>query len=306
MPSSVCVCLLTHRRPELLGDCLRSLDLQLGLPQAGITMDVLVIDNDPAGSALPIYNQLTAGSTYRCRYLIEPNPGIPQARNRALDETASYDFVAFIDDDEIADPHWLANLVHAQRNSSAEIVCGPVLPRFEQVPDWVRRGEFFSPCDMPTGAVPKSIATNNVLLKRSALKDCRFDARFRYTGGSDTFFFMNLRDSGARAMWCNEARVSEIVSPSRANTHWLIERAYSSANRYTRSCQYIDPGLRTRVARFGIALAGIGLGLVKMAIGFWAKERIVKGMVLVARGFGTLHALHGSSYQYYAPEKNRD
>src|SRR5690554_1230409 len=40
----------------------------------------------------------------------EKQPGIPFARNRVAELSKSIDFLAFIDDDEIADENWLMHL----------------------------------------------------------------------------------------------------------------------------------------------------------------------------------------------------
>ena len=77
----------------------------------------------------------------RCRYVVEPRPGLSRARNRALAE-ADADIVAWLDDDEVADPGWIAWLRHGFAHPARPTaVCGLMLPaemkteaqvRFEQ------------------------------------------------------------------------------------------------------------------------------------------------------------------------------
>lgn len=88
----------TYRRPELLEALLRTLPSRIAeCADLGIAVDVLVVDNDPAGSG----RDVAAGADLPVRYVVEPAPGIAAARNRILDECVDRDLVAFIDDDEI-------------------------------------------------------------------------------------------------------------------------------------------------------------------------------------------------------------
>ena len=77
----------------------------------------------------------------QCKYIVEPRAGLARARNRAL-STVCTEFVAWLDDDEIADADWVRRLkegfAHEARPAA---VCGVMLPaelefeaqvRFEQ------------------------------------------------------------------------------------------------------------------------------------------------------------------------------
>ena len=81
--------MLTYHRPDDLRAALPLLLEQVS--EAGddrVHADLLVVDNDPEGSAEPI----VAGHRHpRLRYVVEPRPGIAAARNRALDEVARSD-----------------------------------------------------------------------------------------------------------------------------------------------------------------------------------------------------------------------
>ncbi len=77
---------------------------------------VLVIDNDPAGSGEAVVSALDSDAV---RYVHEPRPGIAAARNRALDEAASYDLLIFIDDDEWPNPTWLQSLLEVMTGRRA-------------------------------------------------------------------------------------------------------------------------------------------------------------------------------------------
>jgi GT2 family glycosyltransferase len=89
----------TRDRPELLMRALRSLMLQDAAPK-----EVLVVDNAPATD---LTRQLLDREFPTVGYLREPIPGLDFARNRALQE-ATGEIVAFLDDDAVAEPGWVA------------------------------------------------------------------------------------------------------------------------------------------------------------------------------------------------------
>ena len=104
---TVMVC--TRERPERLEECLTSL-----LAQEYPNFSVLVIDNFPAtdrtravvdGLASPLIT-----------YVVQPKKGLCRAKNLGV-ELAGDGIVASIDDDETADPHWLAELARRFRRA---------------------------------------------------------------------------------------------------------------------------------------------------------------------------------------------
>jgi glycosyltransferase involved in cell wall biosynthesis len=61
------------------------------------------------------------------RYVVEPRRGLSFVRNRAISEAraARADFVAFLDDDEVATAPWLTELLRVQGRYAADVVTGP-------------------------------------------------------------------------------------------------------------------------------------------------------------------------------------
>jgi glycosyltransferase involved in cell wall biosynthesis len=115
---TVAVC--THGRPDTLAGCLHSL---LALRGDG-RFELLVVDNAPPDGAT---RELVAGLP-GITYAVEPRPGLDFARNRALAE-ATGEWIAFLDDDVVADRGWLAGLEEAlAENPDAGALTGLVLP----------------------------------------------------------------------------------------------------------------------------------------------------------------------------------
>ncbi|WTL26525.1 glycosyltransferase [Streptomyces sp. NBC_01498] len=101
-PPRTTVVVATRERADRLGRALDSL-----LAQDHPDYRVVVVDNAPL---TPATRTLVAGRyAGRVGYLHEPVPGLAVAHNRGLAATDS-PFVAFTDDDVVADPHWLTAL----------------------------------------------------------------------------------------------------------------------------------------------------------------------------------------------------
>src|SRR5262245_31929204 len=77
----VCVC--TRSRPRMLRRCLASLRRQR-LDGARVRMQLLLVDNNAEPAARPIYDEL-CGADLGSGYVHCPQPGIPMARNAAIE-----------------------------------------------------------------------------------------------------------------------------------------------------------------------------------------------------------------------------
>lgn len=97
----------TLERPEALRQCLGSLANQDHPDYA-----VWVVDNAPAsGVTRQVVKSFDAYMDIH--YVAEPRRGVSRARNAGLRSDLSGDWVAWLDDDEVADPMWLTELMRA-------------------------------------------------------------------------------------------------------------------------------------------------------------------------------------------------
>ena len=111
------VCIITYNRLESLRHLLEGLDALVFNKKPKPCLNIIVIDNDPKGSARQVVHTFALKCVWPVHYYIESNRGIPQARNRAIKEARSdTNFIAFIDDDEIPAPQWLDELIYIQNN----------------------------------------------------------------------------------------------------------------------------------------------------------------------------------------------
>ncbi|GIE31236.1 hypothetical protein Ait01nite_042810 [Actinoplanes italicus] len=118
----ITVVICTRERPGALARCLDSLLAQEYMPAR-----VLVVDNAPATEATAEVVR-SAARRGRVDYLREPRPGLSFARNAAEAATRG-EIVAWLDDDELADRWWLAEVARALvENPDADVISGVIVP----------------------------------------------------------------------------------------------------------------------------------------------------------------------------------
>jgi glycosyltransferase involved in cell wall biosynthesis len=118
----ITVVICTRERPGALARCLDSL-----LAQQYPSFRVLVVDNAPeTGATAEVVG--SAARRGQVAYLVEPKAGLSFARNTAVG-AAPGQILAWIDDDEVADPHWLAEVARAlHEHPEADVVSGVIVP----------------------------------------------------------------------------------------------------------------------------------------------------------------------------------
>lgn len=217
----VCVC--TFRRPAL-ADTLASIAAQV----CEAEIRVIVADNDETPSAEPLARAVSERLGLALDYRHCPARNISLARNCALD-AATADWVAFIDDDEVAAPAWLAALLARAQETGAEVVLGPVDAVFRpEAPEWLRTARLHETRPVFVHGRILTGYTCNVLLKRTApaVAGERFRLSLGRSGGEDTEFFDRLVRRGASIAYAPDALVTEAVPPERERLQWLLRRRF--------------------------------------------------------------------------------
>ncbi len=216
------IAVITYRRLESLRHTLMSLNT-LQLPE-NLEVEIVVIDNDPEASAKDVVTSLNA--KIPITYVQERERGIPAARNKALHYAKNSQYLAFIDDDDVAAPQWLCSLYNQLIASDADIVRGIVSYIFPKEKKYLRLLEIFLPPRANSGDSIQSAATNNVLFKTEIYKrhHLLFDPEFTLTGGSDYLFFKQAITSGCSGVMCREAIVYSIIPEERLTLRWLMRR----------------------------------------------------------------------------------
>jgi glycosyltransferase involved in cell wall biosynthesis len=118
---TVAVC--TREQPQGLERCLASLVTQV-YPR----FSILVVDNAPVTTRIKSIVARARSESIAIDYVVEPRAGLSWARNRAW-QWVPEGIIAWIDDDEVADRFWLAELARGfVEHPSAAAVSGIMLP----------------------------------------------------------------------------------------------------------------------------------------------------------------------------------
>jgi succinoglycan biosynthesis protein ExoM len=257
---SVCVC--TFRRPESLKRMLESLFEQCDETPH---FEVVLVDNDAAGTAKPVF-AWAADRGMDVRYELEPVQNVARARNRGVREVRG-EYVAFIDDTGTAGPRWLIELVTAVKRHRADGAFGPVHRRFAAGGRaWIHEGGFFDDRIKPTGTplAWNEARTGNALIRREALDGWEgpFDEAFGLTGGEDVDLFERMLRRGARLIAVESAPVVSALSAGRATVRWLTRRHFNNGLICTRiQCSRMPCKAKLAYARHEIGrFAKRGLG----------------------------------------------
>lgn len=299
----IAVCIISYRRPDWLRRALAGVAAQVfdGEPPA---VRVVVVDNDEEGSARAACDAMRAAMPWPLDYVVESRQGIPFARNRGVAAARpEADWIAFLDDDEEPLATWLAELLRVQAAHGADVVTGPVRPRFAgEVPDWAARSRLFDCHRFPTGTRRDRAFTGNVLFRAEIFDHVRphFDERLRFAGGSDTHFSHRVHRAGYRIVWADEAEVFESVPMSRVTRGWVYRRAYriGITNGFIARDLRSLPAAAARVVPF--AFYRLLRGTAVTAGGWpFGRHHAVSGVRQICYGAGMLVGLFGGRFDEY-------
>jgi glycosyltransferase involved in cell wall biosynthesis len=181
----ISVILCTRDRAGELDRCLRGLQ-----HQAYPNFEIVVVDNAPSTGETAELVASRSARDQRVRYIVEPRPGLSWARNCGI-RAAAGEIVAYLDDDETADAHWLAELARGF-SAGAFVGCvgGLVLPAEleTQAQDWFEqfgghsKGRGFAPASFdattralqsPLYPLPPFAVGANMAFTRQALEEIK-------------------------------------------------------------------------------------------------------------------------------------
>lgn len=301
MTADVAVIVPTLRRPAELDRALRSIFAQTGIEAR--LREIVVVDNDPRATARETVQNLTAESPTPLVYVHEPRPGVATARNAALKATDA-PLIAFLDDDEAAESHWLSALLAAQVQTGADVVFGPIHGCVPDGTGWTTAylERFFGrqgPAE--TGLIDHAYGCGNSLMVRATALPglAPFDTSSDQSGGEDDALFSALQARGGRFGWAAEAWVDEFAPPHRATLKYALARAFA----YGQS----PPQIAHRAGK-PLAIAfwmTVGLvqtviwGLASLGLTLIGSPKRAETLDRAARGLGKIFWMEGLEPHFY-------
>lgn len=299
--ADIAIIVPTLRRPESLGRALRSLFAQTGV--ADRVSAIVVVDNDPVGSAAATVEALRTRSPWPLACVHAPHPGVATARNAGLAATGA-PLIAFLDDDEAAAPSWLAALLKAQAATGADVIFGPITGRAPDAAPWLRAHmERFFGREGPdrTQLINRPFGCGNSLMVRATALPgpAPFDPGADQAGGEDDALFAALSARGGRFGWAADAWVEEFAPAHRATLNYALARAfaYGQGPSQTAAAARDWPGVARWMA-IGAAQAAVW-GAVSAALTVIASPRRAEMYDRTARGVGKLLWMKGFEPRFY-------
>lgn len=301
MAADIAVIVPTLRRPAELARALRSIFAQTGVETR--LREIVVVDNDPKATAREAVGALVTESPCPLLYVHEPKPGVATARNAALQATDA-PLIAFLDDDEAAELHWLSALIAGQVVTGADVVFGPIRGRVPEGTGWTTAYlERFFGRQGPagTGLIDHAYGCGNSLMVRATALPgpAPFDTAADQSGGEDDALFSALEARGGRFGWAANAWVDEFAPPHRATLNYALARAFA----YGQS----PPQIAHRAGKAGAVLFWMGVGVAQTLI--WGAASL--GLMLIAspkraetldraaRGLGKVLWMEGLEPHFY-------
>jgi len=232
--ASVVVC--THNRAELLPPLVAVLRTQA----FSGAFEVIVVDSGSTDGTQRVLEGLVAVDAPPVRTLRMERPGLSAARNRGL-EAAAGNIVAFLDDDALPRPGWLAELVGSFAEPNVGSVGGRVLLRFEgNVPAWLTESLFGYLSAYDLGPTPRQVGYTppmeqyprgaNIAVRRTAAAALGgFRSIFGRKGRSlrsneEADLCYRLEAAGWRLRYVPGAAVDHIVWSERLHPRWFLKR----------------------------------------------------------------------------------
>lgn len=219
--------LTTGTRNCTFDECLKSLQALTNITDYQI--DILVVENNQYPDE-QVQKILTSYNTSKksVKYVLEPEQGIPHARNAALNfaKQEGYSYLAFIDDDAFASPDWIKTLV--KTNESANVASGPQLAIFpEGTSSFYLNATVYHERKLADGDEIKWAATNNILIDVDFMKTNKlaFNPAL-INGGEDKELFLRVNKLDGKLVWSQTAVVSEYIAQSRLSIKWAMRRTF--------------------------------------------------------------------------------
>lgn len=261
---TVAVYVCTHRRNGPLGRMLDSLEVSARQAAPEVSLAVVVVDDNPDGSARPVVDESTRSFPLGLHYVHVGAGNIAAARNAGLEAAMELgQWVAMVDDDQTVVPEWLSELVATQRRTGADAITAPVYPRFgDEAPAFLADQGFDQLWGTPVrddGAAVSDLQTANSMIRTAFLVDhpgVRFSPDLGRVGGEDMVFYRAAIDAGLQGHYSRHAVNWEYYEGDRATWRYQLRRSLWHGNTMAvtelRAGRASRPRLVARAAKRGL------------------------------------------------------
>lgn len=176
---------------------LRNLLDELVQQTCSIPFEILIVDNNSTDGTQTLIDEYAISSLVPVRYVNESEQGIPFARNRAIEESLSNRYLAFIDSDELPLPGWLQAAVDTLTDNRIDCVGGRISIYLPKRPKWLsddllpfygavdHSEQAFDIKDRSTPIWSGNIAYNTRIFHQGLRFDTRYNRKGKGVGGGE-------------------------------------------------------------------------------------------------------------------------
>ncbi len=275
----------TYNRAPWLGEALQSL---IGQRTDGeFSFEINVVDNASTDETRSVVERIAANSPIRINYCYQEEPGDAPTRNMGIAKSNAQ-WLAFFDDDQVAEPNWLQELLSVARETGAGIIGGAVHLDLddEQLAELgpicrraLRENQPYHTCHpYKRNHLP---GTGNALVARSIFKAIGMFDETKATGGSDHVFFSKARDRGYALWYTPQAIIRHRVLPGRLTPEYLRWDAIAGGAEHAYSLGYQRGGSAALLVLCGARV--VQALVVHLPLLAWAWLRRDRGGVLGRR-----------------------
>ncbi|PRA80588.1 glycosyl transferase family A [Ochrobactrum sp. MYb29] len=314
---SICISIATRNRPKMLSNLFSSLAI-LHVPE-NTTVAFMIIENN----FQPTLREAVEGfriliPEHEIHYIVETTIGISPARNRALEDAIErdFDFLVYVDDDEVVEPDWLKNLLAERDRLDLDLAGSPVRPKpfdenltFLQKLIWsgIEHSSLKSErkcrlkCQSGQGDTIK-IATGSWMGKLDFFRKTRlrFDTRLAITGGEDWHLWAQAKSLGAKTGWACDAIVYEAVPSSRLTLSYHYRRNRDHNVTLFRSRYFENPSRTLTKLPVTVAGRAFKLFITILCLPFRGGQGLVSVATALGGVVGLLTGCFGKSSLHYA------
>ena len=235
--------------------------------------DLVVVDDGSTDGTKDVVAEVMAGSPVKIRYISTEGRGVSHARNIGVAKSRG-EWIAFFDQDQLAESHWLRELYVTALATGASAVEGPrdiALPQeqLSKLSSLCRRtlGERMDGPEPHKTYGRTCSCTGNVLINRKVFDVVGGFDESLLRGGEDWEFFRKVRGAGFDIWYAPRALVHHIISSERL-TATFFKRASLRVGMNFADRDYRDWGL-TRTVLAWIARIGQAV-VIRIPMLLWA------------------------------------
>ncbi|MFQ6553366.1 glycosyltransferase [Aestuariibius insulae] len=310
----IAVAAVTHKRPDMFRVLLDSF-AAMARPE-GAEVTFVFVENGEAPTVGEIVEAFRGQVAEEVLFDIEPRPGIPMVRNRALQIALEKgcDYMTFVDDDERVTEDWLVRMIGAVTERDLDLAGGPLVLEaaedrigawpaafLEHLQERAKKRNLQRAEGVRAGTDDAfNIYTNNWCVRLDKVRETglRFDEALQFTGGSDTKFSRDFTAAGARTGWVPEALVYDRIPERRLQAGYHYRRARDqSTNAYVLNRKPAGQAIAQSLSR---AIEGVVLMAVSPLLG---RRHAAKAVYKFGYAAGRFRGILGRGSRHYDPEK---